>query len=257
MTGILPVKKDGSQSAISDFREYNAGDDIRRIDWKGYARNGKLNVKLFMEEKQAEINIFVDSSKSMEFGDKNEFAKMAAASVAYIAISNMDKVSIYSYNDKIVKRKNSIDNKNRYMEIIDFLDDIENESGTNHNEAISMRSGLNLKKGLSVIISDFFDENGYEEAIKALQYMKQDIILLQVLSREETEPEEMGSFSLKDSESGEEQNLVIDEDMIRRYKESLKKYNGRISEFCRKRGISYYSFSADTYIIKALNNIMR
>ena len=90
----------GSSLEFSDFREYIPGDDLRRVDWNGYGRFDKLYLKLFLEEKQAAVNLFLDTSKSMDFGGKAVMAKALAASLAYIAAGGGDRTQIFAFSEK-------------------------------------------------------------------------------------------------------------------------------------------------------------
>ena len=86
----------GQSVEFSDFRNYVTGDSIKNIDWKSYGRLDKLIIKLFMEERQANVNIVVDTSGSMGFGDKGLTAKLLTACLCYMFTLNMDRVNIYA-----------------------------------------------------------------------------------------------------------------------------------------------------------------
>ena len=112
----------GSSLEFSDFREYIPGDDLRRVDWNGYGRFDKLYLKLFLEEKQAAVNLFLDTSKSMDFGGKIVMAKALAASLAYIAAGGGDRTQIFAFSEKTGAQKQGITKKGQLAETLDFLD---------------------------------------------------------------------------------------------------------------------------------------
>ena len=88
----------GSSLEFSDYREYAAGDDLRRVDWNGFARFGKLYLKLFLEEKQASVHVFLDCSRSMEQDGKFLAAKKLAASFAYVGLCGGDQVHLFVFS---------------------------------------------------------------------------------------------------------------------------------------------------------------
>ena len=126
----------GSSLEFSDFREYIPGDDLRRVDWNGYGRFDKLYLKLFLEEKQAAVNLFLDTSKSMDFGGKIVMAKALAASLAYIAAGGGDRTQIFAFGEKAGAQKLGITKKGQLAETLDFLDGLEPGGGTDYLRAI-------------------------------------------------------------------------------------------------------------------------
>jgi len=253
--GNRKSKLKGSSIEFADYKNYTAGDEIRHIDWSAYARLDKPFVKLFMEEKQANINIFIDSSKSMDYGAKNKllYAKVIAASIAYIALNNMDKVNIFSYNSSISVEKLNLSSKKKFADIINFIDNINPQNNTMLNYCISNIKNKNIGSGFSVIISDFFSDDGYEEAILHLIKYYQQITLVHLLSNEEINPNLHGNISLLDAENNEKQNIFIDENIIKQYKILLDDFKKELIIFCKKRGIMYKFISTDISYIKALN----
>lgn len=256
--GIRKSNTKGSSVEFSDFRNYISGDDIKRIDWNSYARLDKLFLKLYMEEKQASINIFIDTSKSMDYGKESKafFTKKLAASISYIALKNMDNLNIFACKESIYLKKSNIASKNRFHEAINFLDNLDFGGETKLSNSIEEVKKNNLSRGLSIILSDFFSEDGYENAIKILQYMKQDIIAVHILSQEEINPQLTGAVRLIDTENQKTKDLIINKKSLVDYDIALKKFKAEINDFCKKRGIVYRFISTDMYIIEVLSQIL-
>ena len=120
----------GSSLEFSDYREYAAGDDLRRVDWNGFARFGKLYLKLFLEEKQASVHVFLDCSRSMEQDGKFLAAKKLAASFAYVGLCGGDQVHLFAFGDTLRAQKRNLAQKGRFLETVDFLDKLEAVGGT-------------------------------------------------------------------------------------------------------------------------------
>ncbi|WP_304507138.1 DUF58 domain-containing protein [Anaerotignum sp.] len=245
----------GSSLEFSDFREYIMGDDLRRVDWNSFGRFGKLYVKLFMEEKQGEINIFLDCSKSMEKEGKFLQAKAFAASLAYIGLCSGDRVNLFLWNDIIFFEKRGSTQKNSFFQLLSLLDQAECGGGSN-----LLRAGLfsgKLGRGISVVISDFFTEAPLEEALRIFQGKKQQVCMVQVLSNEEEQPTEGQAARLVDSETGETCDLELTASVLTAYNKALKEQRRALAEICFRSGAVFYFMNEKTPLFPILREILR
>lgn len=245
----------GSSVEFSDFRNYSMGDDLRRIDWNSYARFDRLFMKLFTEEKQASINLFLDCSTSMN-EKKQWYSKMLAASLTYISLKNMDKVNLFICDKSMKANKLNLQSKNVFLEIVRFLDAVPASGETNLYESIKESVKMPIGEGVSVILSDFFTEGSYKDAVKLLQYKKQSVILIQILSEEEENPALRGAVQLLDMENGEKKDIEISPEILRNYKIALKNYKNELKEFSKNRGIQYIYVSTDSPLLKTMNQLL-
>jgi uncharacterized protein (DUF58 family) len=244
----------GSSLEFSDFREYIPGDDLRRVDWNGYGRFDKLYLKLFLEEKQAAVNLFLDTSKSMDFGGKIVMAKALAASLAYIAAGGGDRTQIFAFGEKAGAQKLGITKKGQLAETLDFLDGLEPGGGTDYLRAIRERSGLG--RGVSIILSDFLSEQAPWDAVKLLQEKKQEVYLLRILTPEEIEPQRGGMVRLVDSETGEMRDLELSDHAVSAYKQALRQQESALREFCWQRGAGYCRTDTETSLLTVLEQLL-
>ncbi|KNF08149.1 hypothetical protein CLPU_9c00450 [Gottschalkia purinilytica] len=246
-TGGRKSNAKGSSVEFSDFREYAPGDDFRKIDWNAYGRFEKLFIKLFMEERQSTINIFLDTTKSMDFGNpkKSLISKQLALVFGYISTVNLDRVHIHCSNNNKIDTLENLSGKNSLYKIIDYLGNIKFEET---NDLLKVVKSNTYKKGISIIISDLFTDS-LEEIVKYLAYMNQSVIILHTLSREELSPEYIGDVRLIDSETNEEKDVYISSNTIDSYEETLKRFIGNIKEICRKYGC-YYSLLSNQISIE-------
>ena len=136
-----------------------------------------------MEERESPVQIFLDVSKSMDYGepDKSIASRRLAAAIAYISLCNYDRVSIACVNDKIDKFKSSLRGKNSFKEVMSLLENIEYSGTTNIYETIA-KYPFRFGKGVSLVISDFFCEGNYVDMIKYLQFKKQHVYVCHILS---------------------------------------------------------------------------
>ncbi len=250
-------KAKGVSVEFSDFREYSHGDDFRRIDWNAYGRFEKLFVKLFMEEREATFNIFIDGSQSMDFGEfnKGNVALKIAASLSYIALNNLDKVKINCLRDNNLQSFNMSTGKIAFQKILNDLTMIKFQGSTNLKTSISRASIRN--NGMSVIISDFLTQGGVDEienTIKYLAYKKQEIVLIQVLCIEERDPELYGTLNLIDCETNNGMKVSITPKILQSYKETLKEYNYKLEELIKKYGGIFIKVNSEDDIGKIILN---
>ncbi|MDE6597307.1 MAG: DUF58 domain-containing protein [Clostridia bacterium] len=246
-------KSYGSSCEFSDYRDYMAGDDITKIDWNAYARFEKLYLKLYADERQLHTRIYVDASRSMAYGKgkKHIQALRIAAALAYLSINEMDKVSVYAVrDDKTEAIVSNLLGKDAYITSIHKLNEVEFDGDFKLSDAI-LPSTVGYGDGLSVIISDFLTDNNFEDAIDHLVGKKRDILCIQVLSKEELNPQIRGKMHLFDAEN--QLNYYrknINKEIINAYKRALEFYTGRVRDFCSSRGAGYMLVSAEESVYK-------
>lgn len=236
----------GSSVEFSDFREYVHGDDFRRIDWNAYARFERFFIKLFMEEQESTVTIFIDSSKSMDWGQphKGTLAKQLSAVFAYLALANFDRVGLVALNENPEFRLSPFSGKQGFWKVLEFIDNIPYNGRTRLNAAIRNYPNLGSRGGISIILTDLFSFDGYEEALKYLQYRKQEITLIHILAPQELEPQWSGSVRLLDSEGGEPKEITMTPQILKSYKKVLKDFLQEAQGFCYQRGINYIPVSS-------------
>ena len=238
----------GSSCEFADYRDYVDGDDTTKLDWNAYARFDKLYLKLFLDERQMHTRIYIDASRSMEYGDpkKAERALLYAAVIAYLSVCEMDKVSIYVIKDKAVHEIiRGMVGKESFLSSIHLLEEITFDGDSFISEAI-VPAQVGYGDGLSVIISDFLTENDYEAAIDHLISKRRDVFCLQILSLSELSPQARGKVHFFDSENtGLFYRKDIDREIAKAYKRALEYATGRVRDYCMARGADYLLVSAE------------
>lgn len=247
-------KSYGSSCEFVDYRDYMPGDDITKIDWNAYARFDKLYQKLYLDERQMHTRIYIDASRSMEYGTgkKAMQALSVAATFAYLSVSAMDRVSVYALSEnKATEIISGITGKEAFLNEIGNLNDIEFTGDCCISKAI-LPEKLGYGDGMSIIISDFLTDNDYEDAIDLLAGKKRHVMCVQVLSKEETNPQSRGKMHFFDSESAEKfYRKNIDKEIMRAYREALLYVQQRVKDYCTSRGADYMMAPAEV----SLNDI--
>lgn len=249
--GTHQSKTFGSSCEFADYRDYVPGDDITKIDWNAYARFDKLYQKLYLDERQMHTKIYIDASRSMKYGraDKAEQALRLAATIAYISLNEMDKVSVYAIREKeVVSVISGMVGKDSFVGEIGKLNEVEFSGDSHISEAI-VPTSVGYGDGMSIIISDFLTDNDYENAINHMADKKRDVFCIQVLSPDELNPKIRGKVHLYDSENVEKTyRKNIKKDVMRAYREALEYVTSRIENVCASRGASYLLASSEDQI---------
>ncbi|MCI8992751.1 MAG: DUF58 domain-containing protein [Eubacterium sp.] len=247
----------GSSVEFSDFREYLPGDDIRRIDWNVYGRLDKLYVKQFMEEKEARYHIFLDTSASMRYGEspKSIMALRLAAVFVWLVLKNLDRVEVLTFRDGRLGKTAPVVGRGSFERFLTNLEQVSFDGETRMNEAVR-RCSLN-GKGICILISDFLEEDGLEEAVRYLAYKRQEIYLIQVLAREEVDFDEEGTYELLDMETNGAVRVTMNRQSIRMYRETLKKHSLRLMRLAKRYGCVYQQIVSDEDLEKVVFEILK
>ena len=254
------VRTYGQTVEFADYREYQLGDDIRRIDWNLYSRFENYFMKLFTDERQMHTQVFIDCSASMgkDNPEKSEYAVAIAAALGYLSVHNMDKVSF-----KLIKGEKSEDpfgtivGKRAFFNAISTLEELEFEGETDLREAVVNTPNTGSNDGLTVIISDFFTDSEWRKAVDYLCYKKRQVLLIQLVTPEEVDPSYTGRVHLVDIESEtleDERNMKIKIDRASQvaYEQAMDEIREELSSFCTSRGADYITICTDQPVEKVL-----
>ena len=250
----------GQTVEFSDFREYQLGDDIRRIDWNLFSRFEKYFLKLFTDERQMQVQIFLDCSASMgkENPKKAAYSIATAAALGFLAVHNMDKVTFHYMKGNVAENPHGkIIGKNAFFRAISELEEMDFTEDADIAACVKSCPDTGRSNGLSVIISDFFTESNGKQAVDYLCYQNRQVLLVQVLAPEEIDPNYDGRVNMIDAESEDisdpkNMKMKITRSMQMAYAEALKDFKEDIKTFCSKRGVDYISISSNTPIEKVL-----
>lgn len=199
----------GRGMAFSEVREYQYGDDIRDIDWNVTARYNKPFIKVFEEERELTVMLLVDVSGSQSFGTqsstKRDVVTEIAATLAFSAIQNNDKIGVIFFSDKIEKFIPPKKGRKHILYIIRELINFEADSTkTDVSMALQYLTNVIKKRCTTFMISDFVDAANYDNAL-TIANRKHDVVVLQVYDKLETELPNVGLMKILDAETGHEQ----------------------------------------------------
>jgi uncharacterized protein (DUF58 family) len=238
------TRKTGSGVEFADHRDYTHGDDLRYLDWSAYGRLDRLLLRLFEEEEDLHIYLLVDVSASMK--RKLDYALRVAAALAYVGLAKLDRVSIVPFGGELHDRLPPTRGKGNIFKMFRFLDALDAAGQTNLHEAIESFVHQTKRRGIAVVISDFYDPKGYEEGLNLLRYHRFEPTVLQLWDAAEARPQLRGDVEIVDVETGDLREVTISEKVLRQFAEEHEKYCAALQSFCSARGIGY--FRADTAI---------
>ncbi|MEW6161329.1 MAG: DUF58 domain-containing protein [Verrucomicrobiota bacterium] len=242
----------GQSVEFADHRNYVAGDDFRYLDWNLYGRLDRLFLKLYEEERELPVTIFLDASESMTFGTprKFDFARQITAAVAYVALCGFDRVSVIAFPDALGEGAvrgalRSVRGKKSALQFFQNLNQVTAQGTAAFNEALR-RGALSARQaGAAIVLSDFLDPAGYDAGLTALVGRGFQVSAVQILAREEVNPETFGDLKLIDSESGAIQEVTFGRYRLAAYQKTVQNFCQRLREFCQGRGINYFMTTSD------------
>ncbi len=241
LKGERRSKRKGQSVEFADYRNYVKGDDLRFLDWNLFARLDRLFIRLFLEEEDLHFYLLIDNSLSMDFGtpSKLHYARQVAAALAFVGLVNMDRVVIEVFNERLTQTMPAARGRRSLWRVLDFLQQVEPAGPGDLRCALRTFSLKCSGKGIVVLLSDFMDKGGYEEALRYLVARQLDIYVIHVLSQEEIEPEVVGDLKLVDVEDNDEAEITVSGPLLKRYQQTLAAFRAGLNEFCTRRGATY------------------
>ena len=247
----------GRGMAFSEVREYQYGDDIRDIDWNVTARYIRPYVKVFEEERELTVMLLIDVSGSRDFGSVNVMKKEViteiAATLAFSAIQNNDKIGVIFFSNKIEKFIPPQKGQKHILYIIRELIDFQPEdTRTDISQVLKYLTNAIKKRCTAFLISDFIDKEGFKDALTVAN-RKHDMVAIQVYDRRETELPHVGLMKIKDAETGMERWINTSSAQVRAvYKEWWEKRQAVMSDTFKKCNVDSVSIRTEDDYVKAL-----
>jgi hypothetical protein len=245
--GERRTRKRGESLEFADHRAYAQGDDLRRLDWNLYGRLEKLFLKLFLAEEDLSFYLLLDGSRSMAFGtpSKFDYARRAAAALAYVGLVNMDRVTVAVHAGGEEHVLTELRGRTQAWRLFRFLEDLRPDGQMDLREALRRFLLRRRRPGILVILSDFLSPDGFEEPLKSCLAHRMETCALHLLAREELEPQIVGDVKLVDVETGDAVDVTASARLFEAYEKSLRGWCASLRDFCAKRGMIYALSATD------------
>ena len=248
----------GRGMTFSEVRQYQFGDDIRAIDWNVTARYNEPYIKVFEEERELTMMLMVDISGSESFGTKNqpksEIVTEIAATMAFSATQNNDKIGLILFSDAIELYIPPKKGKSHVLRIIRELIEFEPKSKkTDVSQALKFLSSTQKKKAIVFMISDFIADDDYEKTLK-IASKKHDVTGIRVFDIREEKMPNIGMVAMQDAESGEVVTVNTNSKLVRtNYEKEYAQKTAFFKETFSKCGAGTVSSRVDeSYVTKLL-----
>ena len=252
----------GRGMAFSEVREYQYGDDVRDIDWNVTARFGKPYIKVFEEERELTVMLLVDVSGSLDFGThtqtKRQLLTEIAATLAFSAIQNNDKIGVIFFSDKIEKFIPPKKGRKHILFIIRELLGFTPESNlTDVGQAVEFMTNAIKKRCTVFLLSDFFDNRDYTNQLTVAN-RRHDLVALQIYDRRMIELPDVGIVKMLDSETGQAAFIDTSSRAVRKaHHEWWINHQLALKEAFTKSNVDNASIRTDEDYVRALMNLFR
>ena len=247
----------GRGMAFSEVREYQFGDDVRDIDWNVTARFHRPYVKVFEEERELTVMLLIDVSGSLDFGTqkqmKRDMVTEIAATIAFSAIQNNDKIGVIFFSDKIEKYIPPKKGRKHILYIIREMLDFEPESKrTDVKQAVEFLSSVQKRRTTAFILSDFYARNDFQHSLQ-IASRKHDVVAIQVYDVRARELPDVGLMKVVDAETGFEQYVDTSSRALRiAYNRYWTGRQNQLQETFNKSSVDNVSIATNEDFVKAL-----
>lgn len=252
----------GRGMTFSEVREYQYGDDVRDIDWNVTARHHRPYVKVYEEERELTVMLLVDMSGSRRFGavgmDKKEIMTEIAATLAFSAILNNDKIGVVFFTDKVEKFIPPKKGKRHILFIISQLLNFEPENtGTDIGAVLKYFTDAQKKRCTTFLLSDFIAEPDYVQPL-TIASKKHDLIAIQVYDKRDSQMPNLGLVRVCDLETGRESWVDTGLKKTRQYySKNWYDRQQQIADAMNSTGVDFASIATDEDYVKSLINLLK
>ena len=246
---------------FADFKSYVAGDDLRAIDWNIYRRLGRLFIRVFEEYRDLPVYLLIDRSSSMylETPPRIGAGLRVALALASIALGQHDSVGLFSFSGVLNVDARAAAGKHRLVSFAERLAALDERDRTDLTGTLRELAGHRLRRGLLVVVSDFFDPQGADEIARALALCRHRLLLVQLVRKTDADPtlrpEMHGDVRLRDCESGDAVDLTITPARLARYRQSYQEFNDRLAEFATDYDAGLVRVDADEDVLDQLGGL--
>ena len=247
----------GRGMAFSEVREYQYGDDVRDIDWNVTARFHRPYVKVFEEEREMTVMLLIDVSGSLDFGTqkqmKRDMVTEIAATLAFSAIQNNDKIGVVFFSDKIEKYIPPKKGRKHILYIIREMLDFQPESTrTDVKQAIEFLSSVQKRRTTAFILSDFYVRGDFLQSLQ-IANRKHDVVAIQVYDQRARELPDVGLMKVVDAETGYEQYVDTSSKKLRQaYNKYWLTRQAQLQETFNKSNVDSVSIATNDDFVKLL-----
>ncbi|MEM1448113.1 MAG: DUF58 domain-containing protein [Planctomycetota bacterium] len=248
----------GSGLEFQDYRPYVSGDDLRAIDWTIYRRLGRVFLRLFEEHEDLPMYLLTDVSRSawIESPPRAVAGLRASLALAAISLGHHDSVGVFPFSDDLQVLQRPTSGKGRVLELARRMARVERGGETDIKKALRRFRALGLRRGLVVIVSDFFDPGGVDAVHDALRGLNHELLFVQLVRASDRDPRaESGDLRLVDCETNEAHDVSVTPQVLERYRAAYDRFSEGLAALARRRGAGLLALDADADIVPQIASL--
>jgi uncharacterized protein (DUF58 family) len=252
----------GQGSDFADFKPYVAGDDLRAIDWNIYSRLGKAFVRVFEERQDLPVYLLLDVSRSMFVEDRPRIlpAMQAVMALAATALGQHDAVSLLTVADGMAMALKTVSGKAALVRVARTLADQAPAGRTALAGALTQLAAMRLRRGLVVVVSDFFDDDGIEGVVRALDALPHRLLLVQMTRAEDADPalrsDLTGELVIDDGEQDGGVAVSVTPALLDRYRAAYRDFAATLADCAARHDATLIRLDADSDVIDQLGAVL-
>jgi uncharacterized protein (DUF58 family) len=251
--GERRTRRVGSGIEFADHRDYVPGDDLRHL----YGRLERPLVRLFDEDEDLPVYLLVDASASMGLGRKLDLARATAAALAYVALTNLDRVAVYATGEGLGQGLGLVRGKGQIHPLLALLAGLQPAGRTDLSAAISGLVQRHRRRGVVVVISDFYDPVGFERGLQRLRHGRFEPVVVQIVDPDEAAPPLKGELTVVDVETSEERAVMVTPALAAAYRQRFDARLRALARFCRERAVPCFQVTSQQPLEDLVLRVLR
>jgi len=234
---------------FKDYRAYTTSDDFRSVDWRVYARLGRLFVRMYEEVQEYQVHILIDTSASMAepYPEKRHNVLRLAVALSYLGLMGQHRVSVYTMKDRVTRLFPSVKGQGSIQRIVEGLRTVRFGGVTHLRTCFEEFRPSRQRYGVIFVLSDLFGQHAgsAEEAMRRVAGWPGETHVIQILHPEEREPGWEGEVRLTDAETGEERKMWLTKRELARYREEFDRFLDGVEKACLRRQVDHQVWMTD------------
>lgn len=254
-TGERKSVYSGSGTQFKDHRLYALGDNFKSIDWRVFARTDDLYIKIFEEERNLDVHIILDATKSMDYKEKFDYAGKIALGLAFLATKNNEKIHFATFSDKLEIYRGD-KGKRPVLSMIDHINKLKPEKKMSLKEVLRRYKSMLHSRSYVAIVSDYlYPKQEIEDALRILG-TNHTVKNIQIMHEDEKKMTLEGDYKFMDIENDLDLRTYISPKSKEQYLKRLEKHTQDIKEFCQNHRMSFTALTTNTTVFEAVASVI-
>lgn len=245
----------GGGLVFADHQQYAPGDDFRHIDWKVFGRTDKLYVRRFEEERALTVHIMIDTSASMNFKEKWDYAASIGIGFSYLTMRENEKLQLSTFSDD-VKTLRPRKGRAQLAQMVDTMNNMRLKGNTNFISAMQVTKKATKSKSMIVVISDFmFDAQDIDDGL-AMLGTKHDVKVVMVLDKDEKNLNFQGEYKFIDAETETQLQTYVSTGLKESYKSRLDKHISKVAEIAGRQKAEFHLVTTEESVFDSFYKVL-